>query len=234
MRLATLLAVVSAALLVAGCLGGDEPAEEAATLPPEPVLTGAQAQAPASTTAGTLVRVPDGAAARTRLTYADVDALRAADLPADPDRVLRQVLGRVPDAGVTADPAPANAPPEVSAITPVAPSAAQSCLGDTLVQTILGSKTMGRDAALGVGLAVSGDAPAGVQLRICGAPHYIRDIHAMERALRARFGDGALVGEREIGEREIVFATVAAGELPERQLLRLLAAGEELRALAWR
>ena len=215
MRLACLLAVVSAALLAAGCLGGDDPAEETATLPPAPVLTGAHAQAPASTTAGTLARVPDGDAARTRLAYANVDALRAAELPVPADRVLRRVLARVPAAGATAIPAPADRAPQVSAITPVAPSAVQSCLGDTLAQTVLGSRTMGRDAALGVGLAESGDAPAGIQLRICGAPHYIRDIHAMEHTLETRFGGGgSVIGEKEIGEREIVFATVAADAVP--------------------
>jgi hypothetical protein len=232
MRLARLVALLPA-LLLAGCLGGDDPPAETAA--PEPALTGAAAHAPATTTAGTLALVADGRAARTRLAYADVDALRAADLPVAPDRVLRQMLGRVPEAGVVADPAPADTPPATSAITPGAQSAAQSCLGSTLVQTILGPRTMGHDAALGVGLAESGDAPAGLQLRICGAPRYIRDIHATERALAARFGDtAAVIGENEIGEREIVFATVPADAVPKRTLLALLSAGDELRALAWR
>lgn len=232
MRLASLLALLAAAGLLAGCLGdADEPA---AALPPEPALTGAAAHAPPSTTAGTLAQVPDGRAARTRLAYANVDALADADLPVPAGRVLRAVIGRVPAAGAVADPPPADAPPEVSAITPGAASAAQSCLGETLAQTILGPRSMGRDAALGVGLALSGDAPAGVQLRICGAPQYVRDIRAMEQALEQRFGGTALVGEREIGEREIVFATVPAGALRPAVLLRLLAAGEPLRALAWR
>jgi hypothetical protein len=224
MRLAVLLVP---ALLLAGCLGSEpEPA-------PPPALTGARAQAPASTAAGALTRVTDGARARTRLAFADAGALRQADLPVEPDRVLRAVLGR--PAGAVTVPGPADTPPETSAITPPAPSAAQSCLGDTLAQVILGSRTMGRDAALAVGLAESGDAPAGLQLRICGAPRYLRDIHAMERALEQRFGaTGAVVGENEIGEREIVFALVPAGAVAPRRLLRLLAAGDELRGLAWR
>ena len=80
-------------------------------------------------------------------------------------------------------------PPQTSAITPAAVSAAQSCLGDTLAQTLLGPGTMGDDAALGVGLAESGDAPAGVQVRICAAPHYIRHVHAAEKAFAKRFGE---------------------------------------------
>jgi hypothetical protein len=222
MRLATSLALLPT-LLLAGCLGGEEPPRE--TRPP--VLTGARAQAPASPTAGTLSHVPDGADARRRLAYANVDALRAADLPIAPERVLRAVLGHVPDAGLVADPAPAARPPGTSAITPVAQSAVQSCLGDTLAQVILGPRTMGHDAALGVGLAER----AGVELRVCGAPHYLRELHAMEQALERRF---ARAVEHEIGEREIVFATVPADALPPRALLAFLGARAELRALAWR
>jgi len=131
--------------------------------------------------------------------------------------------------------------PERSAITPVAQSAVQSCLGETLAQTILGPATMGRDAALGVGIATSGDRPAGIQLRVCGAPHLVREVHAMEDTLRARFaGDGAddgaapVIEEREVGEREMVAGVVAADRLGAEELLELLAAGPELRRLAWR
>lgn len=130
--------------------------------------------------------------------------------------------------------------PERSAITPAAVSAAQACLGDTMAQTILGPGTMGRDAALGVGLAQSGDPPAGLQLRICGAPRIVRDLHGMERTLARTFrraGEGrrrARVGEREIGEREIIAATVAADALAPDRLLGLLAGTRALRALSWR
>ena len=130
--------------------------------------------------------------------------------------------------------------PERSAITPGAPSAAQSCLGTTLAQTIVGPARMGDDAAIAIGLAESRDAPAGLQLRICGAPHYIRHLHAMERTLKARFGDlrtadgrAAIVGGQEIGEREIVAATVPADALPARRVLELLSGAGRLRALAW-
>jgi hypothetical protein len=129
----------------------------------------------------------------------------------------------------------ADAAPETSAITPAAQSAVQSCLGDTLAQTILGPATMGDDAALGVGLAESGDEPAGIQLRLCGAPKFIRHVHAMEQRLERRFTDAnAVIAEREIGEREIIAGVVDAAELQPREVLRLLAGGRELRALAWR
>jgi Alkaline phosphatase len=206
MRLASLLALFAAP---ACSPAASATARNPPRRPSEPALTGAAAHAPPSTTAGTLAQVADGRAARTRLAYANVDALRAADLPVAPDRILARQLGLVPAAGVLADPPPADAAPAVSAITPVAASAAQSSLGDPLVQTILGPRTMGRDAALGVGPALSGDAPAGVQLRICGAPHHLRDVHATEHALEERFGRvSAVVGEREIGDREIVFAKI--------------------------
>lgn len=133
------------------------------------------------------------------------------------------------------------APSDVTAITPAAQSAVQSCIGDTVAQTVLGPGVMGADAAVGVGIAASRDAPAGLQLRICGAPHYRRHIHAMERRLQRRFGrSGAgarsapVIGEHEIGEREVVRAVVAAESVPRAVLLRLLAGGRSLRALAWR
>ena len=130
--------------------------------------------------------------------------------------------------------------PATSAITPLAQSAVQSCLGQTIAQTSFGPAVMGRDSALGAGLAQSGDRPAGIQLRICGAPRLLRDLHAMERALKRSFADASggagrepVIGEREIGEREIVAATIAADAIPAPRLRALLAGGE-LHALAWR
>lgn len=244
---------ILALLALAGCGGGDDDstppraqtsAEEAVSRP-----AGAPARAPASPTAGTLSQVALGPEAEHRLAYANLDALASADVPVARAKVLRSVLGagsahlggrhgtvvRVGARGPVER--PAQTAPQTSAITPPAQSAAQSCLGDTLAQTIAGPAEMGRDAALGVGLAESGDAPAGIQLRICGAPRLIRDLHAMERALDARFGDlgaRAVVQEREIGEREIVTATVAAGALPPGDVLELLRGARALRALAWR
>jgi hypothetical protein len=232
-------------LAVGGCGGGDD-APPPVGAGPDRVLDGAEAQAPASATAGTLALVPDGPRARRRLGYANLDALAAADLPVARDRLVRRVLGAgaagsagtaVRIGGGGADTV-GTTPPQTSAITPAAASAAQSCLGDTLAQTILGPGTMGDDAALGVGLAESGDRPAGIQVRICAAPHYLRHVHAAEKAFERRFGGlgraEAVWGEQEIGEREIGFATVAADALPRATVLELLAGGPALRSLAWR
>jgi len=221
--------------VLAGCGGGDDP-----DLPePRDTLTGARAQAPAPVTAGTLALVPDSTAARRRLAFVNLDALAATDLPLD--RIATRVLGRqVAEQGTAVRvgddlAAPPATPPQTSAITPSAQSAVQSCLGETLAQTILGPETMGDDAALGAGLAESGDAPAGIQLRICGAPRLVREIHAMERALEKAFPEPRnVIGEREIGEREIVAGTVAADAVDPARLLDLLAGGRSLRALAWR
>ena len=174
--------------------------------------------------------VPEGGVTSAVQVGADATVLRGdvAGLDGVPSGEDGVVIGM--EAQALADPAP-----ETSAITPAAQSAVQSCLGDTLAQTILGPATMGDDAALGVGLAESGDEPAGVQLRLCGAPKFIRHIHAMEKRLERDFGDlNAVIAEREIGEREIVTGVVAAEDLAPRLLLRLLAGGRELRALAWR
>ena len=90
---------------------------------------------------------------------------------------------------------------------------------------------------MGVGLAESADQPAGLQLRLCGAPKYLRHLHAMERRLERRFGHlgrAAVIAEREIGEREIISGVIPAADLPPRQVLALVAAGRDLRSLAWR
>lgn len=260
MRLLSLLLSAAAAAALAAC-GGDAPTDE--PTPPAAPLTGAAAHAPAPTTAAALTQIPNLAPARERLAYVNVRALDAA--PVSRPRVLDAVLGtpRVAEAQTAVrvghratvltgdtrevrskDPALAaslrTTRPQESAITPLAQSAAQSCLGDTIAQTILGPGTMGDDAALGVGLAEGVDRPAGLQLRICGAPRYIRHIHAMERALDRRFGDlgtGAKapsIREIEIGEREIVSAVLPAGRLSRDELLALLSAGPALRDLAWR
>ena len=255
---------VALALPLAGCLGGgdDAPPDRPAAAPAATVVAQAPPSATAGTLAQ--VADVRAARERLAYVNLDALAASTLPVPPARvlDGVLgrgaRVVAAR--DAGTTAvqvggaatvlhgDGAPvvagagralaarlSDTRPETSAIAPGAPSAAQSCLGDTLAQTILGPATMGADSALGVGLAESGDAPAGLQLRICGAPRYLRDIHAMERALERRFGAGpARVGETEIGEREIVYAVVAARAVGRRELLGLLAAGPALRALAWR
>ncbi len=260
MRVACVLLAIAAAAIAAGC-GGDAPTDEPAPSPP--ALKGAAAHAPAPATAAALTEIPNVAEARARLGYVNLPALDAA--PIGRSAVLEAVLGtrRVGDAGSavrvgtsatvlrgegrvvrTGNGALAaelrTTRPQESAITPAAQSAAQSCLGETIAQTILGPGTMGADSALGVGLADGVDRPAGLQLRICGAPRYIRHIHAMQRTLGRRFGDlgtGARaprIREVEIGEREIVSAVLPAERLPRAELVALLAAGPQLRALAWR
>jgi hypothetical protein len=260
----TCLLPLALLVVLAGCGGGGGDALKRAKSTPEAAARAVSAQAPAAPAAGALAQIPTGPQVERRLGYANLDALASAKLPVARARVLRTVLGegagRVGNAGsavqvadatvIHGDGAPrvlgasgeladvlAQTAPQTSAITPPAPSAAQSCLGDTLAQTILGPRTMGRDAALGVGLAESGDAPAGIQLRICGAPRLIRDLHAMEKELDERFGKlgaNAVIEEREIGEREIVTGTLSAGAIPPQTLLQLLSGGASLRSLAWR
>ena len=210
------------AMVAAGCGSSAKPEPPAAT------LTGAQAHAPAPETAGALARIADGPEARRRLGYVDPDRLANAGLPVR--EVALSVLGTAIDApairvGNEVSAITDGPPPQTSAITPAAPSAVQSCLGNAVAQTILG---MGDDAAIGAGLADSGD---GLQLRICGAPHYIRHIGVMERNLERLGADARKV---EIGEREIVEGVIDADALPPRQVLRLLAGGTDLRRLASR
>ena len=128
-----------------------------------------------------------------------------------------------------------GAAPAETAITPRAQASVQACLGSSVAQTIVGPAEMGADSALGVGVAHSQDAPAGLQLRICGAPHLRRDGHAFERRLRERFGDtGSVIREVDITERDVLAAVIPADAVPRDELLALLGGGTELRRLAWR
>lgn len=133
----------------------------------------------------------------------------------------------------------ADTRPETNAIQPTAQSAAQSCLGDATAQTIVGPARLGRDAALGVGLRASRDAPAGVQLAVCYAPHYRRQVHAAEHRIEKWYkqlapasAPDAAIGEVEIGEREMLSAVLPAGVVGARQALRLLGGGPALLRLA--
>lgn len=254
-----------AAVLVTGCWGAsrsrDAAPPDAGTR--AKLLASTQPAAPAAVAAA-LSAIPDGRWSRGRVAYVDVGRLREIDgVPAA--AVLERVLGpgarrvRALAAGaaptavqlgaaltlldgvaVAADPALAARlarPAADTVITPSAQSAVQSCLGDTVAQTFLGPGNMGTDAAIGAGLAMSRDAPAGPQLRICGAPHYRRHIHETERRLQRLLrpaGDAAVIGEYEIGEREIVRAIVAVDDLPRSTLLGLLGGERQLRAVAWR
>ena len=256
MRAARVIAcvAVAAALPTAGCFGGgddDDPPEAAA----RDALPAAQAQPPAPTTAGTLAQVADVGPARERLAFVNLAAVAGAPVgrAALLDRVLGPgaraagaseagTVVRVGDAATVLhgdDGAPvvrgadgalaralADPRPATSAITPDAPSAVQSCLGETLAQTVLGPGTMGRDAALGAGLAEGGDPAA--QLRICAAPRLIRHIHATERALERRFrGTGATGrGARDRRARD------RRRRGPGRRALRACAARPPERAVA--
>jgi hypothetical protein len=175
-----------------------------------------------------LTRVPDGPAARERLGYVNADRLGAARA------VRRAVLGGVAGRLRVGHAArrPEGDPGQTTAITPAAQSAAQSCLGDPLAETLLGPATMGRDAALGVALRTGADPPAGRKLVICFAPHYRRAIHTARRALGRRFGGlpGARIEEVEIGERETLSAVLPARALGRGTVLDLLSGGAALRA----
>jgi hypothetical protein len=140
------------------------------------------------------------------------------------DAALRRTLG---------DPRP-----DVNAIAPSAQSAVQSCLGDTAAQTIVGPAVMGRDSAIGAGLRATRDRPAGVQLAICFAPRLRREIHEAQRRIDRRYGSlpvprerKPVIGELEIGEREMLSAVLPADAVDERELLALLGGGRALTRL---
>lgn len=217
--------------ILAGCGGGARPA---ADVPPGPTarLTTSQARPPASATAATLSRVPDGPSGRRRLAYVNLTALAGADTPVPAAQLAAEVLGDHTRAtsGQVSVPAAHSRVPEVSAITPAATSAAQSCLGDTLAQTLLGPGSMGEDAALGAALA-EGD--GGLELRICAAPHFVRHLDRTVRSIRTAFPE-ADARHEEIGERAIVSATVPPASVAASRLLAVVAGGRPLRALGWR
>ncbi len=242
-RIVASVALLTAAAPLAGCGGSTAPSGDAAGhLSARPASPAVLRQPAAPATAGALALVPDDAAAQTRLAYADAKRLRATDLPLPAATVTTAVLGD--DArsaaiavGSARKPFRPGAKPETSAITPAAQSAVQSCLGDALAQTILGPATMGNDAALGAGLAVSASEPQGAVVRICAAPQYVRHLGQSERALERRFVGvrGAAVEHEEIGERAIVRAVVPARRLDARAVRAIVSGGSALRALApWR
>lgn len=127
--------------------------------------------------------------------------------------------------------------PPNAVLAPETLSAVQSCLGDPAAEVILGPRTLGPTSAIGVSLTDDADAPAGPKLRICAAPHYVRELHATEERLERAFGgrgSAAVIGEDEIGEREIVSAVVPIGQLDATELRGLLAGGPALLRLAGR
>lgn len=143
----------------------------------------------------------------------------------------RRVIGAAP---ALAEALRSTTPPR-AVLAPETLSAVQSCLGDPAAEVILGPGLLGPTSAIGASLTDDADSPAGPKLRICAAPHYVRELHAIEERLKAAFGGtgrAAVIGEQEIGEREIVSAIVPVDELGARRFADLLGGGPELRRLA--
>ncbi len=127
--------------------------------------------------------------------------------------------------------------PQPNAIEAETPSAVQSCLGDPAAQTIVGSAVLGSKSAIGVSLIDTADAPSGPKLLICVAPHFFRDLHRAEGRLQRLFpSDGPadrrpIISEQEIGEREIVGASVALDQVDPKLVDELLRGGPRLVAI---
>lgn len=112
-------------------------------------------------------------------------------------------------------------------------SAVQSCLEGSAAATILGPPVLGRRSAIGVGVRDNRDRPSGPVVRVCAAPLRVRTLDAIADRLTSRFGsDGAVVGLTEIGEREIVEASIPLDRLGPRKAIDLLSAGSTVRAIA--
>ncbi|MBO9533019.1 MAG: hypothetical protein J7513_08605 [Solirubrobacteraceae bacterium] len=122
--------------------------------------------------------------------------------------------------------------PSASVLAPETASAVQSCLGDPAAQVMRGSEVLGPTSGLGVSvLAATEPGERGPVLHVCAAPHYVRELHAIEGRLKTRFPK-AEVGEQEIGEREIVSAVVPVDDLDASELRGLLGGGASLLELA--
>lgn len=128
--------------------------------------------------------------------------------------------------------------PAVSAIAAETPSAVQSCLGEPAAEVIVGPTTLGRMSAAGAAIVDTADAPSGPKLVVCLAPHLARDLHAGEARLEAAFPPkgsedrAPVIAELEIGEREIVGATVPLEQVDPKLVRELLAGGTALLKLA--
>lgn len=160
------------------------------------------------------------------------DASGATVLTAAGERTVRGATGSAADALAATTPA-------ISSIAAETPSAVQSCLGDPAAEVIVGPTVLGRMASAGVSILTSGDAPAGAKLVVCLAPHYARELHAAEDRLKAAFpakgaaaGRAPVVAEQEIGEREIVGASVPLERVDPALVRELLAGGPALLDLA--
>lgn len=190
--------------------------------------------------AGRLEAVPDAAVATAvqvgGATVARGPGVREADIDGAPTGEDGVVLGGGEALGASLQ----GTRPVKTAIDSVADAAVQGCLGDAVAEVVVGAEVLGRDAALGIGLRPSGDKPAGVQLVVCYAPRFLRQIDATSEGLANRYGDIAagarapIIGEIELGERELLSAVLPADRLPRAEVEALLGGGSELLALASR
>ncbi len=216
---------------------------------------------------GTLAKIADGGPARTRVAYVNRARLAAFGGPLPAAEIARLVLGagaarlaaappevrtatqigtatvldaRIGRTVVGGGPGVrrllADEHPGSSVITPETASAAQSCLGDAATETIVGPEVLGRKAAAGVGLQDDAGEP---RLLLCFAPHFRRDLHAIERRLTEAFGDARspsgtapVIGEKDIGERDITRGIIPLDAVPRARLRELLAGGPALVELA--
>ncbi|MEH3054760.1 MAG: hypothetical protein PGN13_12280 [Patulibacter minatonensis] len=254
-----LLCVATIATTLSACGTSGAPT---ASVDAAPRLSSAQEQPEPARAAGFLGSLADVPSTERRLGYVDLQAAAAFGGPLSGEEIARLVLGaagarraaeadgaelvaqvgsatvidgsagRTVVGGPSADAeALAASTPEHSALAPETESATHSCLGDPVAEVILGPGTLGPTSAIGVSLVDTPDAPAGRKLRICGAPHYVRDLHEIERRLKAAFPT-ARVGEEEIGEREIIGASIPVAEIDLARLRDLLRGGPSLMKLA--
>lgn len=128
--------------------------------------------------------------------------------------------------------------PETNLLQAETPSAVQSCLGDVAAETIVGPGVLGVRSAIGAAVIDTQDPPAGPKLVICATPHFYRDLGRVERRIATLFPsdglppeDRPVIGEQEIGERDIMGAAIALDQVPASVLRNLLEGGDQLVAL---
>jgi hypothetical protein len=125
----------------------------------------------------------------------------------------------------------ASTTPPRSVLAAETMSALQACLGDPAAEVLVGPGTLGPAAGIGAALLTS-DAPGGGAIvRICAAPHYVRQLAPIRRQFSSRFAElrpRAVVEPVEIGERDVVRVSVPAGALRADQIAALLSGGPAL------
>jgi hypothetical protein len=125
--------------------------------------------------------------------------------------------------------------PAPSIITADLTAAIQTCLGDAVAERLLGPATVGRGAAVGVALSHVGTATP--HLVVCASPRLVRDLGPVEARMRARLSGVAtstqkpVIGEVELGERDVVRGALPVAGVSAAGLRALLSGGPQLRAL---